>query len=82
MTPEIGDRIFEPFFTTKADAGIGLGLPMVYATNGAAAELWRSKASQAKERHSDLVSSPTTTNTLSRIHTLTRSRWGDKEPKS
>jgi PAS domain S-box-containing protein len=31
MSEEVQRRAFEPFFTTKGDAGIGLGLAMVYA---------------------------------------------------
>ncbi len=32
MPPEVEQRVFEPFFTTKGEAGMGLGLAMVYST--------------------------------------------------
>ncbi len=32
MAKEVEQRVFEPFFTTKGEAGMGLGLAMVYST--------------------------------------------------
>lgn len=32
MAPDVEKRVFEPFFTTKGEAGMGLGLAMVYST--------------------------------------------------